>query len=93
MKNKQNQTAMTSSRYEIILIVCLIAGLVVGTLIGLNLQVDTPQTEVEDTETYQPRIVELEGYNIEIVEYVDLDTGLEYLLAVGPLGLAMCPKV
>lgn len=84
---------MTSSNYEIILIVCLIAGLVVGTLIGLNLQIDTPQTEVEDTETYQPRIVELEGYNIEIVEYVDLDTGLEYLLAIGPLGLSMCPKV
>lgn len=84
---------MTSSN-EIILIVCLIAGLVVGTLIGLNLQIDTPSIEVEDTATtYQPRIVELEGYNIEIVEYVDLDTGLEYLLVVGPLGLAMCPKV
>ena len=79
----------------LVLITCLIAGLVVGILIGFGMQITIPPTDVEidDTGTYQPRIVELEGYDIDIAEYVDTDTGIEYLIAIGPIGLAMCPKV
>ena len=79
----------------LVLITCLIAGLVVGILIGFGMQLTIPPTDLEtdDTGTYQPRIVELEGYDIDIAEYVDADTGIEYLIAIGPIGLAMCPKV
>ena len=60
------------------------------------MQITIPPTDVEmnDMETtYQPRIVELEGYDIDIAEYVDADTGIEYLIAIGPIGLAMCPRL
>ena len=78
----------------LVLIACLIAGLVVGILIGFGMQIAVPPTDVEtDETTYQPRIVELDGYDIDIAEYVDADTGIEYLIAIGPIGLAMCPKV
>lgn len=78
----------------LVLLTCLIAGLVVGILIGFGMQITIPSTEVEDTTTtYQPRIVELEGYDIDIAEYVDADTGIEYLIAIGPIGLAMCPRL
>ena len=78
----------------LLLLTCLIAGLVVGILIGFGMQITIPPTDVEiDETTYQPHIVELEGYDIDIAEYVDVDTGIEYLIAIGPIGLAMCPKV
>ena len=78
----------------LVLLTCLIAGLVVGILIGFGMQITIPPTDVEiDETTYQPHIVELEGYDIDIAEYVDADTGIEYLIAIGPIGLAMCPKV
>ena len=78
----------------IVLLTCLIAGLVVGILIGFGMQITILPTDVEtDETTYQPRIVELEGYDIDIAEYVDADTGVEYLIAIGPIGLAMCPRL
>ena len=78
----------------LVLLTCLIAGLVVGILIGFGMQITVPPTDVEpDETTYQPRIVELEGYDIDIAEYVDADTGIEYLIAIGPIGLAMCPRL
>ena len=98
-KNKQNQTQMTmneSTTTLLVLITCLIAGLVVGILIGFGMQITVPPTDMETDDmetTYQPRIVELEGYDIDIAEYVDADTGIEYLIAIGPIGLAMCPRL
>ena len=78
----------------LVLLTCLIAGLVVGILIGFGMQITIPPTDVEiDETTYQPHIVELEGYDIDIAEYVDADTGIEYLIAIGPIGLAMCPRL
>ena len=87
-------TMNESTTTLLVLITCLIAGLVVGILIGFGMQITVPPTDVEpDETTYQPRIVELEGYDIDIAEYVDADTGIEYLIAIGPIGLAICPKV
>ena len=97
MRNKQSQLQMTMNESVLnllVLLTCLIAGLVVGILIGFGMQITVPPTDVEDTTTtYQPHVVELEGYDIDIAEYVDTDTGVEYLIAIGPIGLAMCPKV
>lgn len=87
---------MTSNNYGLTLLVCIIAGLIVGILIGLSIPTFVPPIDVEpdDTETtYQPHVVELEGYKVDIVEYIDTDTGVEYLIAIGPIGLAMYPKV
>lgn len=96
MRNKPNQPQMTSNDCGIALIVCLLAGLVVGILIGLSIPTIIPTSDVEsdNTETtYQPHVVELEGYKVDIVEYTDAETGVEYLIAIGPIGLAMYPKV
>lgn len=96
MRNKQNQLQMTSNNYGLTLLVCIITGLIVGILIGLSMPTIVPPNDVEPyymETTYQPRIVELEGYDIDIAEYIDTDTGTEYLIAIGPIGLAMCPKV
>ena len=96
MRNKRNQAKMTSNNYGLTLLVCIIAGLIVGILIGLSIPTIVPPTEVEPDymeTTYQPYVVELEGYDIDIAEYIDADTGVEYLIAIGPIGLAMCPKV
>ena len=89
-------TMNESTTTLLVLLTCLVAGLVVGILIGFGMQITVPPTGVETDDmetTYQPRIVELEGYDIDIAEYVDADTGVEYLIAIGPIGLAMCPKV
>ena len=78
------------------MLVCIIASLIVGILIGLSIPTIIPTVDIEpdDTETtYQPHVVELEGYKVDIVEYTDVDTGVEYLIAIGPIGLAMYPKV
>lgn len=87
---------MTSNNYGLTLLVCVIAGLIIGILIGLSIPTFVPPTDVEPDDmetTYQPHVVELEGYDIDIAEYTDADTGVEYLIAIGPIGLAMCPKV
>lgn len=77
------------------MLICVV-GLIVGILIGLGIPAIIPTADVEsdDTETtYQPHVVELEGYRVDIVEYTDVETGVEYLIAIGPIGLAMYPKV
>lgn len=87
---------MTSNNYGLTLLVCIIVGLIVGILIGLSIPTIVPPTDVETDymeTTYHPHVVELEGYDIDIAEYIDVDTGTEYLIAIGPIGLAMCPKV
>lgn len=87
---------MTSNDCGIKLLICVLVGLVVGILIGLSIPTIIPTADVEsdDTETtYQPHVVELEGYRVDIVEYTDVETGVEYLIAIGPIGLAMYPKV
>ena len=65
-------TMNDSTTTLIVLLTCLIAGLVVDILIGFGMQITILPTDVEtDETTYQPRIVELEGYDIDIAEYVD----------------------